>query len=86
MKTLILTEKPSVAMDFERGLGIRSKRNGYIENDNYIITWAVGHLVGLYEPQYYNPAWNKWSFETLPIIPDSYRYKPIKKTALYFIL
>jgi DNA topoisomerase-3 len=81
MKTLILTEKPSVAMDFARGLGIRGKRNGYIENDSYIITWAVGHLLELYEPQDYNPAWKKWSFETLPVIPDSYRYKPIQKTA-----
>ena len=41
----------------------------------------MGHLVELYEPQDYNPAWKKWSFENLPVIPDSYRYKPIKKTA-----
>jgi len=81
MKTLILTEKPSVAMDFARGLGIRGKKDGYLENDRYIITWAVGHLVELFEPQDYNPAWKKWSFENLPVIPDIYRYKPIKKTA-----
>jgi len=80
LKTLILTEKPSVAMDFARGLGIRGKKDGYIENDRYIITWAVGHLVELYEPQDYNPALKKWSFDNLPIIPQSYRYKPIKKT------
>ena len=81
MKTFILTEKPSVAMDFARGLGIRGKKDGYLENDRYIITWAVGHLVELFEPQDYNPAWKKWSFENLPVIPDTYRYKPIKKTA-----
>jgi DNA topoisomerase-3 len=80
LKTLILTEKPSVAMDFARGLGIRGKQDGYIENDRYIITWAVGHLVELFEPQDYNPAWKKWSFENLPIIPESYRYKAIKRT------
>ena len=80
MKTLILTEKPSVAMDFARGLGIRGKQDGYIENDGYIITWAVGHLVELFEPQDYNPAWKKWSFDNLPIIPESYRYKTIKRT------
>ncbi|CAB1082967.1 DNA topoisomerase III (EC [Olavius algarvensis Delta 1 endosymbiont] len=80
MKTLILTEKPSVAMDFARGLGIRGKQDGYIENDRYIITWAVGHLVELYEPQDYNPALKKWSFDNLPIIPKSYKYKPIKRT------
>ena len=81
MKTLILTEKPSVAMDFARGLGIRGKHDGYIENDSYIITWAVGHLVELFEPQDYNPVWKKWSFENLPIIPSTYKYKPIKRTA-----
>ena len=80
MKTLILTEKPSVAIDFARGLGIRGKQDGYIENDRYIITWAVGHLVELFEPQDYKPAWKKWSFENLPIIPESYRYKAIKRT------
>jgi len=68
-------------MDFARGLGIRGKRDGYIENDSYIITWAVGHLVELFEPQDYNPVWKKWSFENLPIIPSTYRYKPIKRTA-----
>jgi len=78
LKTLILTEKPSVAMDFARGLGIRGKQDGYIENDRYIITWAVGHLVELFEPQDYNPVWKKWSFENLPIIPEFYKYKPKK--------
>ena len=84
MKTLILTEKPSVAIDFARGLGIRGKQDGYIENDRYIITWAVGHLVELFEPQDYKPAWKKWSFENLPIIPESYRYKTIKRTEKQF--
>ena len=71
-------------MDFARGLGIRGKQDGYIENDRYIITWAVGHLVELFEPQDYNPAWKKWSFENLPIIPESYRYKTIKRTEKQF--
>jgi DNA topoisomerase-3 len=71
-------------MDFARGLGIRGKQDGYIEDDRYIITWAVGHLVELFEPQDYNPAWKKWSFENLPIIPDSYRYKTIKRTEKQF--
>lgn len=79
-KTLILTEKPSVARDFARGLGIRGRQDGYIENDTYIITWAVGHLVALFEPQDYNPAWGKWRFENLPVIPETYQYKPIQKT------
>jgi DNA topoisomerase-3 len=47
-------------MDFARGLGIRGKKDGYLENDRYIITWAVGHLVELFEPQDYDSAWKKW--------------------------
>ena len=50
-KTLILTEKPSVARDFAKALGVKGKKDGYLENENYIITWAVGHLVELFEPQ-----------------------------------
>ena len=84
MKTLILTEKPSVARDFARGLGVRGKQDGYIENEHYIITWTVGHLVELFEPQDYIPAWKKWSFDNLPIIPESYRYKTIKRTEKQF--
>ncbi len=81
MKTLILTEKPSVAMDFARGLGISGRKDGYLENSDYVITWAIGHLVELLEPQDYKPRWRQWRFENLPIIPENYQYKPIKKTA-----
>lgn len=84
MKTLILTEKPSVAMDFAKALGVQGRRDGYIENDRYIITWAVGHLVELFEPQEYDPKWKKWSLDTLPIAPDSFQYKPISKTKKQF--
>lgn len=81
MKTLILTEKPSVAMDFARALGISGKKqDGYIEGQGYIITWAVGHLVELFEPEDYDPKWKKWNINTLPLIPDQFRYKPIPRT------
>lgn len=81
MKTLIITEKPSVARDFARGLGINqsSKAQGYIENGNYIITWAIGHLVELYEPGDYDDQWGKpWKLDVLPMIPEKYLDKPIK--------
>ncbi len=81
MKTLILTEKPSVARDFASALGAKNKREGYIEGAGYIITWALGHLVELLEPERYDERWAKWSLESLPIIPDQFRYSPIKKTA-----
>ena len=86
MKTLILTEKPSVAMDFAKALSIQGKQDGYIENNDYTIVWAVGHLVELFEPQEYDSKWKKWSLETLPIMPDSFQYKPIAKTKKQFTI
>ncbi|MDM8553080.1 DNA topoisomerase 3, partial [Desulfobacterales bacterium HSG2] len=80
MKTLILTEKPSVARDFAKALNIRGNRDGYIEDDNYIITWAIGHLVELLEPEDYDEKWKKWHLNTLPIIPEQFRYKSVGRT------
>ncbi|MEW6237987.1 MAG: DNA topoisomerase 3 [Candidatus Omnitrophota bacterium] len=84
MKTLILTEKPSVAQDFAKSLGVKGKHDGYIENIEYAIAWAIGHLVALLEPQEYDAKWKKWSLETLPILPESFQYKPIAKTQKQF--
>ncbi len=75
-----MTEKPSVARDFAKALGVRSKKEGWLENDDYIVTWAIGHLVELLEPGEYDPKWKKWSLESLPVLPDKFRYKPVKKT------
>ena len=80
MKTLILTEKPSVARDFAKALDVRGKREGYMENEQYIITWAIGHLVELLEPEDYDSKWKKWHLDNLPVIPDEFRYKPISNT------
>lgn len=80
MKTLILTEKPSVARDFAKALNVGGKRDGYLESDNYVLTWAVGHLVELFEPEAYDAKWAKWELETLPIIPAEFRYRPIKQS------
>ncbi|MBF0235003.1 MAG: topoisomerase C-terminal repeat-containing protein [Desulfamplus sp.] len=84
MTELILTEKFSVASDFAKALGIAKKADGCFKNDNIIITWAVGHLVELYEPEDYDENLKKWRIETLPIIPEKFRYKPIKKTYQQF--
>jgi len=80
LKTLILTEKPSVARDFAKALNIRGNRDGYIEDNNYIITWAIGHLVELLEPEDYDDKWKKWHLSTLPIIPEQFRYKSVGRT------
>lgn len=80
VKKLILTEKPSVARDFAKALGVKGNKDGYIENEEYIITWAVGHLVELLEPDEYDPRWKSWRLDTLPIIPHAFQYKPIART------
>lgn len=84
MAELILTEKFSVASDFAKALGISKKSDGYFRSEQTIITWAVGHLVELYEPEDYDATLKKWRIETLPVIPEKFRYKPIKKTYKQF--
>ncbi|MBN2328979.1 MAG: DNA topoisomerase III, partial [Candidatus Omnitrophica bacterium] len=79
-----MTEKPSVARDFAKALGVQGKGDGCIENNNYLITWAVGHLVELYEPHEYDKKWKTWSLDSLPISPASFRYKPISQTKKQF--
>lgn len=80
MKTLIIAEKPSVGRDIARVLKCSKKDNGYLYSDNYIVSWAIGHLVTLCDPHDYSQNWKKWSFETLPIIPEEIKTKSISKT------
>lgn len=77
-KSLIITEKPSVAHEFARVLGVNGRQNGYIENGDYIITWCVGHLVGLVYPESYDMKYKKWRLEDLPFLPEEYKYDVIK--------
>ncbi len=84
MKTLMITEKPSVARDIASVLGRFRDKNGYLENDRFIISWAVGHLVELAEPEDYDPALKKWSLNTLPFIPEDFRLKVTPGTARQF--
>ncbi|MCX7716007.1 MAG: toprim domain-containing protein, partial [Endomicrobia bacterium] len=84
-KQLILCEKPSVAMDFAKGLGNNfKKKDGYLENDKYIITWAYGHLCELKDPEDYNPELKVWKMDTLPIFPEKFEYKVNKEGAKQF--
>lgn len=84
MKTLIVTEKPSVGRDIARVLGRFRNQKGYLENEHFIISWAIGHLVELAEPEDYNPALKKWSLQALPIIPGDFLYKVIPETGQQF--
>lgn len=83
-KILVLAEKPSVARDIANVLGCKGKGNGFLANEKYIVSWAVGHLVTLYEPEEYNLEYKKWRFETLPIIPEVMKIKPIDATKKQF--
>ena len=77
-KKLIITEKPSVAREFAAALKENMKKcNGYMESENYIITWCVGHLVTMCYPDAYDPNLKKWSLATIPFIPDVYKYQII---------
>lgn len=83
-KTLILAEKPSVARDIAKVLNCKGSSDGYIDGKDFIVTWCVGHLVQLCEPEEYDIKYKKWSFDTLPIIPDKFKLKPNSKTFKQF--
>lgn len=74
---LVICEKPSVAKQFSHALNVSGSKDGYIENDEYIITWAVGHLITLAEPQAYDEKYSKWDLDLLPIMPERYKYQVI---------
>ena len=71
---LIVTEKPSVAQSIGKALGITKRRTGYLESDEYLISWCVGHLVELAPPGSYDPKLVKWSRADLPILPKTWQY------------
>lgn len=79
-KTLIIAEKPSVAADISRALGKFTKTKDYFENDDYVVTSALGHLLELCLPNELDKKRGKWSFDNLPIIPGEFQLKPIAKT------
>lgn len=78
-KSLYIAEKPSVAQEFAKALHLNTRRNdGYLEADNAIITWCVGHLVSMSYPESYDEKLKKWSLSTLPFIPEKFKYEVIK--------
>ncbi|WP_161972812.1 DNA topoisomerase III [Candidatus Enterococcus wittei] len=80
MKQLILAEKPSVAKDLSKVLGANQKHKNYYEGPKVIVTWALGHLLGLKMPEDLNQEWQSWQMETLPMIPKKLGIKPLPKT------
>lgn len=88
LKKLFIAEKPSVAQQFAQALGMKNVRrgDGFLENEDYVVTWCVGHLVQLSYPAAYDEKFQKWSFDTLPFIPkaDEWKYEVSKGTAKQF--
>ena len=79
-KSLVLAEKPSVARDIARVLGCGQKSNGAIEGSKYIVTWALGHLVTLADPEVYDQKYQKWNMEDLPMLPEPLKLEVIPST------
>ncbi|AVQ38593.1 DNA topoisomerase III [Clostridium botulinum] len=75
MSKLLLAEKPSVARNIGEALGCKTRKNGYLEGNGYIVTWAFGHLLTLYDCKDYDPKLALWSFENFPYIPKEFKYK-----------
>lgn len=71
MKTLVVAEKPSAAKDIARVLGVTENHKDYLENESYIVTWAVGHLIRLKDPEDIDEKYKRWSIDTLPLPYDN---------------
>jgi DNA topoisomerase len=84
MKNLFIAEKPSVANEFALALGGGAKRNGYIEADSFVVTWCVGHLVTMSYPESYDEKYKRWSLDTLPFIPETFKYEVIGQVKKQF--
>lgn len=80
-KILVLAEKPSVGRDLAKVLKCSQNKGSYIEGNNYVVTWALGHLVGLQDPEDYDVKYKKWDMETLPMLPHPMRLSVLKKTS-----
>ena len=84
MSKLIIAEKPSVAQSIAKVLGATSRKEGYIEGGNYIVTWCVGHLAAMANAEVYDEKYAKWRYDDLPIVPQKWEYVPEKDKAKQF--
>ena len=85
MKNIFIAEKPSVAQEFAKALHLNMKRkDGYLEGDDAVVTWCVGHLVTMSYPEVYDEKYKKWSLQTLPFIPDEFKYEVIPSVKKQF--
>ena len=84
-KSVYIAEKPSVAQEFAKALKLNTqKRDGYLESDNAVVTWCVGHLVTMSYPEVYDERYKRWSLNTLPFLPKEFKYEIIPAVAKQF--
>ena len=86
-KQLFIAEKPSVAAEFAKALKVNGgRRDGYLESDQYVVTWCVGHLITMSYPEIYDPALKKWSLNTIPFFPEEWKYEVIGSVKKQFAI
>ncbi len=71
---LVITEKPSVAKAIAEVIGAAQKQEGYYEGEDYLVSWCIGHLIGLAPPESYKESWKNWNYKGLPIVPKQWNY------------
>ena len=81
---LVLAEKPSVAQSIAKVIGATKRSDGYMEGNGYLVSWCVGHLLELAQPESYDSRYSKWSYNDLPIFPDSWQYQVSTATKKQF--
>ena len=81
---LVITEKPSVAQSVAHVIGAKERKDGYMEGNEYIVSWCIGHLVELAKPEAYSDAWKKWDYASLPMIPEKWQTEVKSGTAAQY--
>lgn len=81
---LVIAEKPSVAQAVARVIGANERKDGYMEGNGYLVSWCIGHLVELAQPESYREAWKKWNYESLPMIPETWQTEVKSGTAAQY--
>ena len=81
---LVIAEKPSVAKSIAQVIGANERKDGYLEGNGYLVSWCVGHLVELAQPDAYCDAWKKWTYDSLPMIPEKWQHEVKKETAAQY--
>ena len=84
MTIVVVAEKPSVARDIAQVVGARTRASGWLHGNGYVVTWAIGHLVGLAQPHEINPDWKTWRAESLPMLPDHWPLAVFESTKEHF--